>query len=63
MSLRSVTITIKIKIRNYSGILNNGPQGCFIDNLFSCRRGFIPRSSKQLQSNRGVKPLLQLEFG
>ena len=28
---------------NYSGILNNGPHGCFIDNILSCRRGFIPR--------------------
>ncbi len=46
--------------RNYSGILNNGPHGCFIDNLLRyCRRGFIPRSSKWSHHNRGINPLLQ----
>ncbi len=45
---------------NYSGILNNRPHGCFIDNILrNCRRGFIPRSSKWPHRNRGINPLLQ----
>ncbi len=45
---------------NYSGILNNRPHGCYIDNILrNCRRGFIPRSSKWPPRNRGINPLLQ----